>query len=476
MTFPKTIVAVFALSSVALFGATDPLEEAVAKAKLAAAENLKAATAELAATRARIGAARLPLAEATRTTEGRLAALQSEILRLETDHANLSDTRQRLRREAEADKRNLGYVLSQAQESLKSLEDAMLPGERPVWAERMGDLRRQLEKTATQDSAPIAMATADLVLERMARQLGGYAATGQAVNESDSRVLQGTFAFVGPEVFFRAEAGEALGPVSLRPGGEWPTVHATKSWTPAQAGKLFEQGRGLAPLDASGGKALALRLRQGTFLDQVRKGGVVGYAILCIGVLALTIAIQKLFDFRRLAVDEPPAVRDVLAKIAAGAHDEAGRAVQSLKTTTRELFAIGLRHRSKPKAIVEEHLESYVLQQRMLQERRLPLLAVIATSGPLLGLLGTVTGMIKTFTLITVFGTGSAGKLSAGISEALIATKFGLMVAIPALVVHGFLSQRIQKHLAMLERYALEIATANEESRREPRKDGVETR
>jgi len=90
---------------------------------------------------------------------------------------------------------------------------------------------------------------------------------------------------------------------------------------------------------------------------------------------------------------------------------------------------------------------------------------VIATAGPLLGLLGTVTGMIKTFTLITVLGAGSAGKLSAGISEALIATKFGLMVAIPALVVHGFLSQRIQKHLSMLERYALEIATACEESR-----------
>jgi biopolymer transport protein ExbB len=244
-------------------------------------------------------------------------------------------------------------------------------------------------------------------------------------------------------------------------------VQAVKGWSASTAGPVFQQGNGFVALDASGGKALALRNSSGSFMDQVRKGGAVSVVILAVGVLALIISIQKLIDFRRLAVDEAAAVRPILAHISRGAHEEAAEAVQMLKTTTRELFILGLRHRLKPRALLEEHLESFVLQQRMLQERRLPLLAVIATAGPLLGLLGTVTGMIKTFTLITVLGTGSAGKLSAGISEALIATKFGLIVAIPSLVVHGFLSQRIQKHLAMLDRYALEIATACEEGRRE---------
>jgi biopolymer transport protein ExbB len=188
-----------------------------------------------------------------------------------------------------------------------------------------------------------------------------------------------------------------------------------------------------------------------------------------VGILALVITIQKLFDFRRLAVDEPATVRPVLAYLARGAFGEAADAARTLKATTHDLFALGIHHRLKSKALLEEYLESFVLEQRMLQERRLPLLAVIATSGPLLGLLGTVTGMIKTFTLITVLGTGSAGRLSAGISQALIATKFGLIVAIPALVVHGFLSHRIQKHLALLDRYALEIATACEESQRSVR-------
>jgi biopolymer transport protein ExbB len=469
------LFAALAFVSVCPLRADEPLADAITRAKLDATEQLKRSTTELVAVRARIAAERKPLAEATRVAESRIAELESDIARLETDHANMSDTRQRLLHATQTDKRSLGYLVSQSQEGLKAMEESLLPGEHALWSDRLAELRRSAEKATPAESVPLAMAAAELELARLERQVGGYAAAGQAVDASDNRILAGEFLFVGPEVFFRAKSEPLVGTVELRPGSDLPGVRVVAGWTPAAAGTLFDGGRGVAPLDASGGKALALKMRTGSVLDQLRKGGVVGYAIIVIGVLALAIAIQKLFDFCRLAVDEPPAVRAVLARIAAGEYDEAARAAQSLKTTTRELFAIGLKHRSKPKAILEEHLESYVLQQRMLQERRLPLLAVIATSGPLLGLLGTVTGMIKTFTLITVFGTGSAGKLSAGISEALVATKLGLMVAIPALVVHGFLSHRIQKHLSMLERYALEISTANEESR-QVRRERTEVR
>ncbi len=461
----RTLLLLLAGAAAVLRGA-DPLEQAAARASAEYAERLKVATNELVATRARIEAVRAPVAEATRLAEARLAVLESEILALEAAEASGAEQRQQLRRETDEARRNLGYLLNQAQETMKALEDSLLPGERPVWAERADPLRRQLETATAPAGVPAALAVATLAADRVARQIGGYTAAGQAVVEGDNRVVPGTFLFVGPETFFQGKPASVLGAVTLRPGGEWPMVQAVDGWTAAEAGHVFQLGRGVVALDASGGKAQALRPSSGAFLEQVRKGGVVGGVILAVGALALVIAIQKLLDFRRLAVDEPPAVRRVLGLIAGGAHEEAAAAARALKATTRELFAIGLQHRGKAKAIQEEHLESFVLQQRMLQERRLPMLAVIATSGPLLGLLGTVTGMIKTFTLIAVFGTGSAGKLSTGISEALIATKFGLMVAIPALVVHGFLSQRIQKQLAMLDRYALEIATASEEGRR----------
>jgi len=92
----------------------------------------------------------------------------------------------------------------------------------------------------------------------------------------------------------------------------------------------------------------------------------------------------------------------------------------------------------------------------------LPLLAVIATAAPLMGLLGTVIGMVRTFALITVFGTGNAGKLASGISEVLVTTELGLLVAIPTLIAHGILAQRISKNLSLQERYALEFATQRE--------------
>jgi biopolymer transport protein ExbB len=451
--------------------AADPVEAAAASADADYTERLKSATNDLLAARTRITAARTPLAEATRSAETRIAALEGELLQLETTHGKSAETQEQMRRENDEAARALGYLLNQAQETMKVIEDSIQPGERPAWAGRIDSLRRDLDSAVARTGVPVALAVADFAADRTAMEIGGFTVVGPAVAEGDNRVVDGTFLFLGPATYFQADGAGPTGIVNLRPNSEWPAVQTVANWTPAAAGPLFHQGRGLVALDASGGKALALNKASVSWFEQVRRGGVVTGVIVAVGILALIIAIQKLFDFRRLAVDEPTAVRPVLALLARGAFGEAADAARTLKTTTRELFSLGIQHRLKSRALLEEYLESFVLEQRMLQERRLPLLAVIATSGPLLGLLGTVIGMIKTFTLITVLGTGSAGKLSAGISQALIATKFGLIVAIPALVVHGFLSYRIQKHLALLDRYALEIATACEESRRSVRPD-----
>ena len=85
----------------------------------------------------------------------------------------------------------------------------------------------------------------------------------------------------------------------------------------------------------------------------------------------------------------------------------------------------------------------------------LPLIQVTAATAPLLGLLGTVTGMIKTFRLITVFGTGDAKSLSTGISEALITTEFGLIVAIPAIILGAILSRKAKSVVASMEQTAV---------------------
>jgi len=125
--------------------AAGPLEETAPRTTAEYVQRLQAATAELAATRTRIVAERVPIAEDTRATEGRIASLESEVLRLETLHANGTETQQRLRRENDEAVRVLGYVRNQAQETMKLMEDSLLPGERPAWADRMTALRHDLD-------------------------------------------------------------------------------------------------------------------------------------------------------------------------------------------------------------------------------------------------------------------------------------------------------------------------------------------
>ena len=115
----------------------------------------------------------------------------------------------------------------------------------------------------------------------------------------------------------------------------------------------------------------------------------------------------------------------------------------------------GIKHSHEPRELIEEILYESILDAKPKFGMMLPVIATTAAIAPLLGLLGTVTGMINTFNLITLFGTGDARMLSSGISEALVTTEFGLIVAIPALIIHALLSRRIKTILSDMEKYAL---------------------
>ena len=102
--------------------------------------------------------------------------------------------------------------------------------------------------------------------------------------------------------------------------------------------------------------------------------------------------------------------------------------------------------------MVDEAMYEELLATQPKLESYLPVIQVTAATAPLMGLLGTVTGMIKTFKQITLFGTGDAKSLSEGISEALITTELGLIAAIPSLVLYAILSRKSKAILAEMER------------------------
>ncbi len=452
-------VAVLLLGALALRGA-ESVDDALKRAALDYGQRLTSANAELTQTRDKIAREKAPLLKALRAAEDRIIAAESANLQLETAAEKSAETHRQLGKDADALRKNENYLNTLARDSFSAFDEGVLPGERTFLPVKYAGLRDGFASPAKSGATQGTTETADLLLERVQLALGGFKVAGSSLVEGGSQLVPGTFAFVGPETFFRADQGGAAGTVRTREGSGQAVTYVLPEWKPTAAEAFFQGKMGEIPADASAGKALRLKETKGTLLQHINKGGVVSYAIICVGLVSLLLILQKLRDAAQLAVDAPATMQRCLETIASGTTAEAAKAVAALKLPAREVYTTGLRYLDESREILEERLTAVLLRQRLHYERWLPLLAVIATAAPLMGLLGTVTGMVRTFSLITVFGTGNAGKLASGISEVLVATELGLLVAIPTLVAHGFLSQRIQKSLSLLERYALEFVTA----------------
>ena len=444
--------------------AGDPgFAETLHQAALEYNRKLEAATQELVDTRARITAEREPIEESRRAAADEVVSLQSAIAKAKSDFARAGTRKKQLQNELETLNRSLTFITSLGRDAVESLNDALLPGEAEAISERLQPLRENLKDPENQQNAALAAVAGELITERLRGAVGGQLAPGSCTRQNNNELVPGTYAWFGPEAFFRAEGQGFVGPVHAREGAPVPVVTPLAQPDAERLEALFRGERGMMLADASGGKAMRLQEVRGTWIDHIQRGGVIGYVIIALGAFALLTTVLKLSDIRLMSVDPPEVIRRVLVVVESGSTSEAAAMVASLSPSLRELFQAGLPYIEKPKGVLEDHLYAALLRQRMRLEQRLPFLTVIVAAAPLLGLLGTVTGMIKTFTLINVFGTGNAAKLSSGISEALVTTEFGLMVAIPTLVVHGYLNRRTQKNLAQMERYAAEfVAVAGE--------------
>jgi biopolymer transport protein ExbB len=147
--------------------------------------------------------------------------------------------------------------------------------------------------------------------------------------------------------------------------------------------------------------------------------------------------------------------------VAKGDYDEAQAAAESQPNRpTSNIIKAGLALRGCSVEVVENGLSGAVLRELPRLERFLTALKVLAAVAPLLGLLGTVTGMINTFHVITIFGTGNPRLMAGGISEALVTTQLGLAVAIPILVASALLGRKAQSISDDMEEKAMAMSAA----------------
>lgn len=189
------------------------------------------------------------------------------------------------------------------------------------------------------------------------------------------------------------------------------------------------------PIDPTRGAMLALLVQKPNLKERIVQGGLIGYVIIFIGFIGILISLERLIVL-------------VLT----------GRKVQkqfkNKKPGDNPLGRIMQVYEANPDVGTETlglKLDEAILKEMPIIQRRLGALALLAAISPLLGLLGTVTGIIETFQSITLYGTGDSRTMSGGISQALVTTVMGLLVAIPLLLFHSFLSSKSNALVQILD-------------------------
>jgi biopolymer transport protein ExbB len=189
-------------------------------------------------------------------------------------------------------------------------------------------------------------------------------------------------------------------------------------------------------------------------LDFFDKGGFVIYPLLLCSILGLSIVIEKLISLRRKRVIIPEIV-NVLDNIKGpGDIGLALSICEKHKGPFVNIIRVGLESRHLPKDDIKEILNDFGRQEVHHLERGIVIIETVAGIAPLLGLLGTVIGILKVFNVISVMGVGQATAMAGGISEALITTIVGLSIGIPAVVGYNFFTKKAESLVLEIEKYS----------------------
>ncbi len=195
-------------------------------------------------------------------------------------------------------------------------------------------------------------------------------------------------------------------------------------------------------------------------LEMVTAGGWLMLPILLCSIAALGICIERLITLNPDKISPPHLLAKVWTQLKNNEMDAAKLRTLKASSPLGEILAAGLGNAHHGRDVMKESIEEVAGHVVHELERYLNSLGTIAAVTPLLGLLGTVVGMIKVFTEIMAQGTGNASVLAGGISEALVTTAAGLSVAIPALIMHRYFVGRIDSIVIGLEQETIKLVDA----------------
>jgi biopolymer transport protein ExbB len=191
--------------------------------------------------------------------------------------------------------------------------------------------------------------------------------------------------------------------------------------------------------------------------DFVVKGGVLMIPIALCSIIALAIFLERLWSLRRSRVIPRDFLIEIEDLIRREKIPEAITRCRKDGSSMANIILAGIRNFGKRREIVKEGIEEIGRREAATLERYINVVGTIAAIAPLLGLLGTVFGMIRAFNVISIQGVGNPSSLAGGISEALITTAAGLVVAIPTFVLYRFLANKADALIVEMEEHSIRM-------------------
>jgi len=416
-----------------------PSSETIDAALAAARKRLADARQRAESVRSRAASERLALIKRVSElrTKTRAAEAEAETLRRKIDA--LEETQRAGQAYLDRDARGMAGLAATLRRGLKTLVQAeagsLVSLEDP---EPVARFRRAHEALGNRDETTVE--EVETLLETLHRYLDESRRIARfpgEVADADGRLRRMEVCRLGLAAAYYRD-GSRCGHLQLDDTGHWQAVGGEDD---GDIQRLFAAGEHArsAPLDLSGGLAIRKNGSGNGLLDRIKAGGPVMIPIGLLVLIALGLVLERMLFLVR-ARRSIRRLRDVAPALARGERPEAVRArVEGHSGVLARVLTTVLDHPVGGEAAVDQALR----EQAPALERSLGLLGVLGTVAPFLGLLGTVTGLITTFGTLTAVGSNDPRLLAGGISEALITTQAGLIVAIPILLVHAYLTHRV---------------------------------
>ncbi len=430
---------------------------------------LSASLAELASLRERIAAEKIPLTRDLSRLEDELVKARQGLQQSSSVLANRTLDLTSVTNEIKAREEEIAYLSNLMTEYARNFESGLHIAELQRFRAPLDEAKLAVENEEL-GRARILEIQAALVsrsLERIQDAFGGARFSGTAV-DAGGLVREGSFVLAGPAALFRASDGSVVGTAEQRLGSLEPSITVFDNPELSRAaGEFVAAGSGALPFDPTLGNAHRIAQTEESLAEHIAKGGPVMWPIFILGGAAMLVGLFKWITMLLVRMPGDAKVRSVLRAVGSGDHAGATRLAAELPGPVGAMLVAGTQAFGQPRDAIEESMYETVQRTQLRLQALLPFVAISASAAPLLGLLGTVTGIMNTFSLITIYGTGDVKTLSSGISEALITTEYGLIVAIPSLLLHAFLSSKARKIVSRLETTG--VSFVNELARAESR-------